>query len=214
MAKSTLPERFWPNVNKTPTCWLWTGQITPSGYGIIALDTGRKEVAHRTSWRLAGRFLDPELTLDHLCRVRHCVNPDHLDMVPMRTNLLRGINRAAVSMRRPTCINGHLRTPENTRIDKRGKYEWRQCRECRNEPRRKSFDDRKVEWPDIREGRPACQSEHRPEHWKHGQSPRATRLVVFADGRREYLCKRCVGHARRTISTDPRDVVDHTEDIP
>lgn len=64
---------------------------------------------------------------------------------------------------------------------------------------------------DLRFGPPACQSEHRPEHWKFGQSPRATRRVVYTSGRIEYLCKRCVTYARK--STDPQWVVDHTEAI-
>lgn len=60
---------------------------------------------------------------------------------------------------------------------------------------------------------PACQEEHRPEHWKHGQSPRAHRLVVFRDGHREYLCKRCLTDAYRTARGDLVDQIDHTEAI-
>jgi hypothetical protein len=56
----------------------------------------------------------------------------------------------------------------------------------------------------------ACQSEHRPEHWKRGQSPRAVRLVVFRDGHGEYLCRRCVTVARRSASDELREQVAQT----
>ncbi len=67
------------------------------------------------------------LELDHLCRVRHCVNPDHLEAVTHRENIRRGLGGP-----RSHCINGHEFTPENTSL-KRG---WQACRACSREKMR------------------------------------------------------------------------------
>jgi hypothetical protein len=129
VAKSTLSDRFWSKVDKSGDCWLWTGGQNRNGYGLISFD-GRHEVAHRTAWRLSGRILDPSLTLDHLCRVRTCVRPDHLQQVSMRENLMRGNNFAAEYAKRDSCSRGHPYTEANTRYRVRGKYVCRECRQC------------------------------------------------------------------------------------
>ena len=129
----TMEERFWSKVDKGASCWLWTGTKDRKGYGKFWLGD-RKESAHRTSWRLSGRDLDPALTLDHICRNASCVNPDHLDMVTMRENLRRGLNSAAIFARRDSCIRGHEYTDENTAwstYDNRPP--WRRCRACHRE---------------------------------------------------------------------------------
>ncbi len=72
-----LAERFWARVKKTDTCWLWQGSIIHDGYGRIA-ENGRKRLAHHISLALAGRTIPNGLEVDHLCRVRSCVRPDHL----------------------------------------------------------------------------------------------------------------------------------------
>jgi hypothetical protein len=69
-------------------------------------------------------------TLDHLCRVRSCVNPAHLEPVPHRENVLRGVSSSALAARRNTCANGHPYTADNTRISKDGA---RQCRQCQKD---------------------------------------------------------------------------------
>ena len=124
--REPLEARFWSKVAKTDTCWLWTGGQNRNGYGVIHYYDGHREVAHRTSWRLAGRYLDPSLTLDHLCRVRHCVNPDHLEQVTNRENVLRGDTLPAKWLNRTHCLHGHEWTPENTGRHRKN----RRCRAC------------------------------------------------------------------------------------
>ena len=84
----TVEERFWSKVNKTPTCWLWTDTPNNSGYGTFSVK-GITEMAHRYSMILAGHVLTDGHTIDHLCRVRLCVNPAHLEEVTYGENLRR-----------------------------------------------------------------------------------------------------------------------------
>lgn len=67
-------------------CWSWLGEIATSGYG-RAMVAGRRLAAHRAAWVLANnRPLTDDLTIDHLCRNRSCVNPAHLEAVSVRVN--------------------------------------------------------------------------------------------------------------------------------
>lgn len=69
-------------------CWLWTGTIERTGYGRFWLG-GRQEIAHRASYALLIGPIPEGLTIDHLCRVRACVNPDHLEPVTLAENIRR-----------------------------------------------------------------------------------------------------------------------------
>lgn len=147
MRKSTA-ERFWEKVEKTDTCWLWTGAKDSGGYGQIRNAEGVVVKAHRLSLELAARPLPPggvgsELVTDHLCRVRHCVRPDHLEIVTRQTNTLRGETLAAAQILRTHCPKDHEYDEANTIIQGDGK---RRCRECRNMQRRarRSNNTRKV----------------------------------------------------------------------
>lgn len=73
----TAIERFWARVNRTDSCWLWTGTRNGNGYGIFTFDN-RRSVVHRFSYREFVGELVAGMEVDHICRVRHCVNPDHL----------------------------------------------------------------------------------------------------------------------------------------
>lgn len=134
-----LEVRFWAKVDKTPTCWFWTGAINGHGYGHIKID-GRMLGAHRVSYELAGRSIPEGLTLDHLCRVRHCVNPAHLEPVTRGVNSLRGVGPLAQKARQTHCLRGHEFTPENTYVWKTGRI----CRACRQEYSREYYRRRKA----------------------------------------------------------------------
>lgn len=107
-------------------CWLWREHTTPVGYA--QLTHQRKPLpAHRVTYELAKGPIPEGLHVDHLCRVRHCINPDHLEAVTPRENILRGEGRAALNARKTHCVNGHPFDEENT-------YVWRDkqrhCRIC------------------------------------------------------------------------------------
>jgi len=110
------------------SCWLWTGGKTRNGYG-QAYDPGSKRVwlVHRLAYWLLVGPIPQGLTLDHLCRVRHCVNPSHLEPVTSRVNTLRGVGHSAVNAAKSECVNGHPFDLINTRIRRSGR---RDCRIC------------------------------------------------------------------------------------
>ena len=138
-AKVSAVDRFWAKVNKTDSCWLWTGS-TSRGYGQFRV--GNKVVpAHRWAYQQAKGPIPKGLELDHLCRVRHCVNPDHLEAVTNSVNWLRGQHPSAVSHRSSHCHRGHPFTEANTYILKN---KYRRCRTCDRERHRRYREQRKL----------------------------------------------------------------------
>lgn len=88
----TPEERFWARVRKTSDCWLWEGSRDSSGYGTF--NSGTKTVsAHRYVLTLHGVTAPAGLEVDHLCTVRHCVNPAHLSFVTHEENIRRTVAR-------------------------------------------------------------------------------------------------------------------------
>lgn len=135
MPRKTMEERFWEKVQKTDTCWLWIAS-TSWGYGNFWVSPeklwGR---AHRISWEMVNGEIPKGLDLDHLCRVRNCVNPAHLEPVTRRENLMRGHTIVAIEAAKTHCVNGHLLDDVYVRSDT--KYPQRQCRVCDRERARK-----------------------------------------------------------------------------
>lgn len=85
----TSAEKFWGRVAKHPDgCWEWAGPAYPNGYGQAHLN-GR-HTAHRIAYEMTHGRVDDSLVIDHLCRNRLCVNPDHLEPVTQSENILRG----------------------------------------------------------------------------------------------------------------------------
>ena len=124
-----VEERFWSKVDKSCDCWIWQGTLHPDGYGRFHADR-RAQWAHRYAYELLVEPIPPGLVIDHLCRNRACVNPEHMEPVSNVENVLRGESPAARAARSDRCAKGHLLTPENTYIEPSG---WRRCRTCRRE---------------------------------------------------------------------------------
>ena len=123
--ESGTPRLFWKRVNKTDRCWIWIGAKRPDGYGLFCVN-GRLVRAHRWAYENLIGPIPNGLVIDHLCRVPACVNPDHLEPVTDRINILRGVGPSATEAKQVMCKRGkHVLTAR--RYD--GK---RHCVECNN----------------------------------------------------------------------------------
>ena len=126
------------NITTDPTgCWLWTGQLNSNGYAWGARGPGHtRRVIHRILWEHYKNQEVPEgMQLDHLCRVRNCVNPEHFEVVTPSQNTKR---QDHAERRKTHCPKGHEYSEQNTRITKEGK---RVCRQCDRDRRKSSVTD-------------------------------------------------------------------------
>lgn len=132
---ASLEDRFWCKVNAEGVCWEWTAYRDKKGYGKFQVGN-KARGAHKVAWELLMGPVPHGLDLDHLCRNPPCVNPDHLEPVTRRENVLRGINAIPGKhhhmAQRTHCVNGHEYTEENSyhRVDRAG---HKQCKTCHRE---------------------------------------------------------------------------------
>lgn len=137
MKRENILDRFMRHVSPDPDsgCWLWTGSLN-AGYGQFSIRINGKptsRVAHRFYYEAINGAVPKELQLDHLCRVRRCVNPAHLEPVTPRENTLRSDAVTAENAFKTHCLNGHPLSGDNLRVHKG----WRLCKRChRDEVRR------------------------------------------------------------------------------
>ena len=140
------------NYGDPDSCWLWMKACLRSGYGVTATPrsvTGRNVAlkVHRLVWIALRGPIPVGLQLDHLCRVRQCANPAHLEPVTPSVNVLRSTSPRQIAERnrtrglaRTACRNGHEFTADNTGRDPDG---HRVCRACAREATRR-YHARKV----------------------------------------------------------------------
>ncbi len=127
-----LPERFRAQfvVNNETGCWEWQGHLDV-GYGRYWLD-GKTQLAHRLAYTLLISDIPDDLVIDHLCRVRHCVYPDHMEVVTAYGNtIVRGRGPIAMNLHKTHCKRGHPFSGENLkiRVSKNGRI-GRACKAC------------------------------------------------------------------------------------
>lgn len=120
-------QRLLARIERTEGCWIWPGATNHRGYGSMGGDDGKTASTHRVAYEgLVGPIPDG-LHLDHLCRVRLCCNPDHLEPVTNAENRHRSVG--LIQAERPLCPKGHAYSEENTYIAPTGD---RHCRTCSN----------------------------------------------------------------------------------
>lgn len=122
--------RFLSHITKTKTgCWLWQRYIDHSGYGRFTIK-GDRAYAHRISYE---HWVNSPIQgeVDHLCRIRSCVNPEHLEDVSHAENLRRAPAQiSTINSQKTHCPHGHEYTPENTIFRKNAWGGARRCRQC------------------------------------------------------------------------------------
>lgn len=130
--ESLLPQRFWDKVNKESErgCWLWIGLKNHKGYGVFKIH-GKYVSAHRLIYKTIIGPIPHGLQIDHLCRVRNCVNPAHMEPVTSRENSLRSmITQSYINANQTHCPQAHPYSGDNLYIEK--STGRRRCKICMN----------------------------------------------------------------------------------
>lgn len=141
-------DQFWSRVDKSEDCWIWSAGKDGNGYGVAIVGsrsdgTYRHVKAHRLSYELTVGQIPDGLQVDHLCRVRACVNPAHLEPVTQRENILRGEGASAKAARQTHCKRGHPLSGDN--LMHRADANRRECLTCHRDRERSRLHDFKFD---------------------------------------------------------------------
>jgi hypothetical protein len=123
-----LPQRLQPLIMPEPIsgCWIWIGSVTSSGYGQWNYTPDR--TVHRFIYKMFIGSIPDGMVLDHLCRLKTCVNPFHLEIVTQRENSRRGLRNQYTA--KLHCPQGHPYSGNNLSIHFRNGRSYRMCKEC------------------------------------------------------------------------------------
>lgn len=164
-------------------CWLWMAYCNENGYGQFFYN-GRQGLAHRASYELYVGPIPDGLTLDHLCRVRCCVNPQHLEPVAQSVNMERGeivLRRKLQNLTVTHCPQGHPYGGKNLSVGVNGE---RSCKTCKRDRKRQRLREKR-----LADGKyvlpPASQRTHCP----NGHAYQGDNLRIATNGQR--VCKTC-----------------------
>jgi hypothetical protein len=133
MKKNTI-DILLEKVDQTDSCWLYLGKPKKDGYVIVNWN-GSQRLLHRIFYEHYRGPIPEELVCDHLCRVRSCCNPDHIELVTSQQNTLRGIGPAAKNSVKTHCYKGHEFTEENLYSN----TTYRRCKQCAREKALKAY---------------------------------------------------------------------------
>lgn len=126
--KGTPAERMIASADQTDTCWTLR-KVGTNGYGSVRVD-GRTVLAHRYSYEIHVGPIPEGLVIDHLCKNKGCIRPDHLEPVTQRENVMRGDGPSAANAAKDNCSNGHAFDIFWTTARGQAK---RDCSACRSE---------------------------------------------------------------------------------
>lgn len=113
----SIQDRIMPEPNSG--CWIWIGARHPDGYGNVLHKKYGTSQAHRLVYSYAGRVIPEGMQLDHKCRNRACVNPDHLEPVSQHENWFRGKGPARLNLDKTHCPKGHELARDPARPNRR-----------------------------------------------------------------------------------------------
>lgn len=127
---STVAQKLELNTRADRNCLRWTGNHSKAGYGMVVVGNRVKEYVHRLAYELAHGPVPDGMQVDHICRVRDCINIDHLQVVTGELNS-QFAKHGDAHIPTVTCINGHRFTPDTTYVAPSGKRRCRVCRDAR-----------------------------------------------------------------------------------
>ena len=127
-------------------CWIWTRSTDGKGYACSSrgpFGASSKRV-HKAIWEEFNGPMPDGLQSDHLCRVRCCVNPAHIEAVTSSENNRRSMAPTGTNSRKTICIKGHALSGDNLIIKSDGNRECRTCRQSRDRESQVRRQERKL----------------------------------------------------------------------
>lgn len=142
-------QAFFEKVDKTGQCWVWIGTLTSKGYGRFHIHSKRYR-AHRWSYERFVGPLEEGMTIDHLCKRKSCVNPEHLEQVTNSVNIQRyhadnSLIWQSIDWENGKCTNGHSLSIVGfiDRKKKNGSVS-RECVQCRRNQHRRHYEKKRA----------------------------------------------------------------------